>query len=700
VALRYPAARAAETADDYHGQLIRDPQRWMEDLDSPELAQWIADQNRLTFDYLAALPSRERFRTRITELWDYAKVSLPIVEAGQRFYQRNSGLQKQAPIFRRAGDAPPVMVFDPNERSADGSTALMAFAPSPDARLLAYTLADGGADWQTIHVRDLATGVDLADRVEWMRFSALAWTKDANGFFYSRFPAPPREKVYEAALSGHALYYHRVGSPQDDDILVYERPDLPTWFVSGTVTDDGRYLLVTLSEGATNSNRLYFADLGDPARPDPSAAIHPVFERDGAEFSPIGNAGSILFVRTDEDAPNRKIVSIDLDARAGARTVVPERERTLDAAVMAGGRLLTAYLVDVQSRLQVFDTDGASLGGIDLPGAGVIAGITGRHDDAVAWVMFSSPLQPSTVLAVDVDGHRITPFEPPEVPIDLSRFETRQHFAVSKDGTRVPFFVTAPKGLRRDGRAPLVLYGYGGFSVNILPAYRPDVPAWLEQGGIWVTANLRGGAEYGESWHRAGMRERKQNVFDDFIAVAEHLVRERFTSPAHLAIMGGSNGGLLVAAAMEQRPELFAAVLPAVGVLDMLRYDRFTGGRAWVGEYGSSADAADFAVLMAYSPLHNVVSGTCYPATLVTTADRDDRVVPSHSFKFVAALQRAQGCDRPVLIRVETQASHGYRPTDRRIAELADQWAFIADATGARAAPETPAAEISSRPVG
>jgi len=679
--LLYPPTRESPHVDDYHGRTIADPYQWMEDLDSPEVAAWIRTQNEVTFRYLESLPQRERLRRRITELWDYPKALLPVTEAGRLFYQRNSGLQKQAPIYvRDALDAPPRLVLDPNELSADGSTALMVFAPSPDARLLAYTLADAGADWQTILVRDLTSGEDLADRVRWMRFSALAWTNDAKGFFYSRFPEPPPGKVYEAALSGHALYYHRVGTPQDDDVLICKRPDLPTWFISGTVTEDGRYLLISLFEGATNSNRLYFVDLVNPASPRLDSPVRPIVETDGAEYAPVANRGAELLARTDAGAPHRRIVAFNLDdPDAPPRVVLAERSDVLGPVVLVGGTLIAEYLSDVRSRVALLDpSDGSDLGDVPLPAPGVVAQLGGRHDGSLAWLMFTSPLQPATVLAFDVHARTLRPFEAAQAPVDITQFETRQLFATSRDGTRVPLFVTSRVGLPRDGRTPAMLYGYGGFSVNTLPAYRPDVLAWLELGGIWVTANIRGGAEYGEEWHRAGMREKKQNVFDDFIAVAEHLIREGFTSPHRLGIMGGSNGGLLVAAVMEQRPELFAVVEAAVGVLDMLRYDRFTGGRAWVTEYGSAADPAAFGFLIKYSPLHNIRPGVCYPATLVTTADHDDRVVPSHSFKFVAALQRTQACPRPVLIRVETKGSHGYRPTDKRIEELADQWAFAA----------------------
>jgi prolyl oligopeptidase len=680
-ALLYPPAKKGDVVDDYHGTKVPDPYRWMEDLDSQEVSAWVAAQNEVTNHYLANLPARGSFKERISVLWDYPKTTMPTVEAGTLFYRQNSGLQKQPPIFMRASmDAKPQLLIDPNTLWPDGATSLSTYAPSPDARYLAYTTAEGGADWQTVHVKDLASGKDLPDAVQWMRFSGLSWTKDAKGFFYSRYPEPPKGKVLQAALSGQALYYHRLGTAQSEDRLIYERKDLPTWFVFGGLTEDGRYLLISLSEGASNSNRLYMADLGDPKQPNLTAPVTPIIETDGAEFSPIGNVGSVVYLRTDQQAPNRKVIAVDVlkPQPSEWNTIVPERKEAIESLALIGGRIVAEYLVDVQSRVSMFDLKGASLGDIALPSTGVLAGLGGREDSPTIWYVFTSPLYPATVFAYDPKAGKSTPFEAPKSPIDVSQFETKQLFATSKDGTKVPFFMTARKGLARDSSNPTMMYGYGGFSASTVPTYRADVPAWLEQGGIFVSANMRGGAEYGEAWHKAGMLEKKQNVFDDFIAVAEYLVKEKFTSPSKLGIMGGSNGGLLVGAIMEQRPDLFAVALPAVGVMDMLRYDRFTGGRAWVTEYGSSSEPKQFAFLIKYSPLHNIKPGTCYPATLVTTADHDDRVVPSHSFKFTAALQVAQGCDRPVLIRVETSGSHGYRPTDKRIAELADQWAFTA----------------------
>jgi prolyl oligopeptidase len=679
--LTYPQPPRGDVVDDYFGTKVPDPYRWMEDLDAKAVADWVASENALTERYLQAIPLRDQLRKRITELWNYPKVATPFIEGGHLFYRRNSGLQKQSLLFMRPdlkGSAR--VIVDPNEMFPSGDISLAQTSPSPDASLLAYTTAEGGADWQTIHVRNIATLRDLPDVVKWMRFSGLSWTKDAKGFFYSRYPEPPQGKALQAALSGQALYYHRLGTPQSEDRLIYERKDLPTWFINGSVTDDGRYLFVFMAQGSENKNRLYVKDLGDARAPAIDAPVTPVADTDDAEYAPIGNRGATIFLRTDLDAPNRKIIAIDLANRdrSAWKTIVPERPQAIESAIVAGTRIAAEYLVDVQSKLELFTFDGSPAGAVTLPGPGSLAGLSGREDSNLLFYTFTSPIYPATVFAYDLKSGRSTPFEPPTLPIDVTQFETRQMFAISKDGTKVPFFLTARKNIQRDGRRPTMIYGYGGFSISTTPTYRADVPAWLELGGIWVTANMRGGAEYGEAWHRAGMLDKKQNVFDDFIAVAEYLVNEHYTSPATLGIMGGSNGGLLVGAVMEQRPDLYAVALPAVGVMDMLRYDKFTGGRAWVTEYGSSSSEQQFPVLFRYSPLHNVKSGTCYPATLVTTADHDDRVVPSHSFKFIATLQQAQGCDKPVLIRVETQASHGYRPTDKRIAELADEWAFAA----------------------
>jgi prolyl oligopeptidase len=688
----YPPTSKGDVVDDYFGTKVADPYRWMEDLDSKAVADWVSAQNRVTFAYLDTLPMREHFRKRITELWDYPKVTVPSREGDRYFYEKNTGLQRQEALYvRKSLDAEPALVIDPNVLWPDGSISLAEWVPSRDGRLMAYAISEGGADWETYKVRDVDSGKDLSDEVRWVRFSNTSWTLDNKGFFYSRYPEPPKGKVLEAALANQALYYHRVGTPQSEDKLIYARKDLPTWFVSGMVTEDGRYLLILLNKGSDNNNRLYYADLRDPKRPVLDAPIKPLFEDDDAELSPFGNEGSVLYLRTDRGAPNRKVVAVDVNRPSPSewKTVVPEGKQAIELARFIGKRVVVQYLVDVQSRIAMFGLDGSSQGDVPLPGTGTVSNIEGRGDAPEIFYSFTSPLFPTTVFVHRPHSNpnslpitsQSTPFEAPKPPIDASQYETRALFATSKDGTRVPFFLSWRKGMALDGSHPTMIYGYGGFSISMLPTYRSDVPAWLEAGGIWVTANMRGGAEYGEGWHKAGYLGNKQRVFDDFIAVAEHLIKEKYTSPKKLGIMGGSNGGLLVGAVEQQRPELYAVALPAVGVMDMLRYDKFTGGKAWATEYGSSSNAADFAYLIKYSPLQNA-KPACYPATLVTTADHDDRVVPSHSFKFTAAMQEAQTCANPVLVRVETQASHGYRPTDKRIAELADEWAFAAAAMG------------------
>jgi prolyl oligopeptidase len=683
--IRYPETRRADSVDVYHGVRVADPYQWLEDQNSKETAGWVAAQNAITFSYLDALPLRDSLRERLTELWNYPRLGLPRREADLLFHRHNSGLERQSPLYvRESMNAAPRMLIDPNQLSPDGSVALMQTVPSPDAKLVAYSLSPGGADWQVVHVRDVATGRDMADTVQWVRFSGISWTKDGRGFFYSRYPERPANQMLSAELRDQKIYYHRVGTPQSEDVLIYERPDLPTWFIGGGVTEDGRYLVVYLNRGTDPKNQLYVADLGDPMQPDVSAQLRPIVDNDDAEYSVIGNDGSTLFVRTDLNAPNRRIITIDLNnpARSAWREIVAESEQPIDGATIVGGRLLIERLVDVRSQVDIHDLSGRKVGELPLPGAGTLAGLSGRQDSPEMFFGFTSYLVPSTVYMHNLETRETSPVDPPKLTFDPDLYETTQVFYESKDGTRIPMYITARKGLARDGNNPTMLYAYGGFSVSMMPSFSAATIAWLERGGVYAVPSLRGGAEYGEEWHRAGMLDRKQNVFDDFIAAAEYLIDEGWTSARRLTIRGGSNGGLLVGAVMTQRPELFGVALPAVGVMDMLRYDRFTGGRAWVDEYGSaSQDPKAFEYLRAYSPLHNIKPGTCYPATLVTTADHDDRVVPGHSFKFAATLQAAQACDNPVLIRIETAGSHGYRPTDRQIAELADVWAFAWERT-------------------
>jgi prolyl oligopeptidase len=686
--LNYPATRMANTIDYYNGVKVADPFRWLEDLDSQATSDWVKAENAITKPYLTALPGRDAFKARITSLYNYARTSVPFWEGGRWWYTKNMGLQKQSMWYARTAlTGAEQMILDPNQLSPDGSMALSDFTPSPDGKRHTIGLSQGGADWITLYVRDLATGKNTADTVKWVRFSTTSWTKDGKGFFYSRYPEPPKGKQLKAKLKHQMLCYHKLGTEQAADVKVYERPDQPEWFVYGGLDETGRYLFILTSKG-TDKNEVYLADFGDPLHPNVRAPIRPVVTGHDANYSPLGVANGKLFMLVDKDAPKRKIVAAPI-ATPGVKawtTIVPEGTMPIEGASMVSGHIGMLSLQDVASVVKLYTLDGKLARDVPMPGLGTASGLMGRFDRPEIFYSFASPLQPSTSYMYDAKANTSHPFNPPKLTFDPTRFVTERVFYHSKDGTRVPMFVTHRKDLVKNGQNPTMLYAYGGFSASLMPGFRPDVIAWIEQGGAFALASIRGGGEYGEEWHTAGQFDKKQNVFNDFIAGAECLIREKYTSPAKLAINGASNGGLLVGAVMTQRPELFAAAVPQVGVLDMLRYDKFTGGAAWATEYGSSSDPQFFPYLRAYSPLHNIKSGVCYPATLVTTADHDDRVVPSHSFKFTAMMQKEQGamtnCSRPVLIRVEVQGSHGYRPLDRRIGELADIWAFVAKHTG------------------
>jgi prolyl oligopeptidase len=678
-AITYPSPRKGDVVDTYHGTKVADPYRWMEDLNAPEVKQWIAAENAVTFKYLDALPLRDALKARITELWNYPKVSVPFYEGRHWFYNRNKGLEKQAVVFTRESlTGPETVVIDPNALWPDGTVQLSSWVPSANAQHLAYGQSEGGSDWSTVHVRELASGKQLPDVIRWVKFSSLSWTKDGKGFFYGRYPEPPAGKTLEAAVKDKKIYYHRLGTTQTADRLIYERKEEPTLFIDAELDESGRYLWISTNKGTSPKNELFVKDLSDPLSPRIDAPVRPLYPNHTAAYNPLGVVNGTLYLLTDREAPNKKVVAVPVDRPDAAnwKVVAPETRNSIESASMVAGKLFVNALADVASDVQVFNLDGSRAGRIAPPSLGTITGPFGRFDRPEVFYSFTSPLYPTTVFQFDVASGNSTAFEPPKSTFDASLYETERVFATSKDGTKVPVFLTHKKDLVKDGSNPTMLYGYGGFDISEVPRFRPDVPAFLEKGGVYATANMRGGGEYGEVWHEAGMFEKKQNVYDDFIAAAEYLVKEKYASPATLGIMGGSNGGLLVGAVMEQRPDLFAVALPAVGVMDMLRYHKFSGGAAWATEYGSADDPKAFAYLFKYSPLHNLKPGTCYPATLVVTADHDDRVVPSHSFKFAAALQAAQGCSRPTLIRVETQGSHGYRPTDKRIAELADEWAF------------------------
>jgi prolyl oligopeptidase len=685
--LDYPPSKTVDVVDDYYGNQVTDPYRWLEQLETNDTHMWIEAQNRVASKYLDALPLRQTLHKRITELWNYPKTTVPRQEGGRLWYRKNSGLQPQAVVYYRATlTSPPVMALDPNLLSPDGAIALSQIAPSPDGKFLAYATAAGGVDWETIRVRELETNRDLGDVVEGVRFSRIAWTRDGKGFFYSRYPIPPAGKKLEAPLAIHSLYYHRLGTAQSADRLIYRDNNHPQWFVRGRVTRDGRYLLVRVSQGSGRRNRLYYLDLQNATEPQLEGRLRHLAGNGEAMYRFFGNVGASFFILTDSGAPRRKIVAVEINTQAplAAKTVVPEGRYVIQDAVLSGGKIVVQHLLDVRNRIKFFALNGRELGESEPAGIGTIRDLTGLYDVAELFYSFTSPLSPSKVFVCAALCRAPVPFESARPAFDYRAYETKQLVATSKDGTRVPYFLTARKNVPLDGDHPTLLYGYGGFSNSLTPRYRADLPAWLELGGIFVTANIRGGGAYGEVWHRDGMLDKKQNSFDDFIAVAEDLIRRGYTSAPRLAIQGSSNGGLLVAAVSNQRPDLFAVATPAAGVMDMLRYDKFTSGGAWIAEYGAPSDSKMFGFLFQYSPLHNLKPGVCYPATLILTSDRDDRVVPSHSFKYAAALQKIQKCTRPVLLRVDRGTSHSYRPTDRRIAELADRWAFIAAHTGVK----------------
>jgi prolyl oligopeptidase len=683
--LAYRATRRDSVVDDYHGAKIADPYRWLEQLDSPATREWVKAQRRFTQDYLGRLPQRESIRRRLGALWNYGRTEVPWREAGRLFYAENSGLEHQPVLYVRNSlrDAPQA-VLDPQKLSSDGATAIQDFVVSPDGRWLAYSASRGGADAGETHVRELATGRELADVVRGA-WGTVCWTYDGEGFFYMRPPAPRPGDPAGAARIEKQLFYHTLGQPQARDRLLHEWKENYRWLYC-MLSDDGRWAIIVAQRG--ENAWMYTMDLGSPTAPNLSAPLVPLLGDREAGHTPMGTVGDTLYVVTNLDAPRGRVIALDLSgaARARPRAIIGESSDVIQGATVAGDRLAVHYLVDVTSRLRLFTLGGAAAGEVALPGIGAVGWpLNGRHSAPELLYSFTSFLSPTTVYRYDLRSGTSTPVDPPRVPFDTSAYETRQVFYRSADGTRVPMFITAKKAVRLDGTNPVLLTAYGGFGTVEGPSYRPDVPLWLELGGVYAVANVRGGGEYGEQWHRAGSLERKQNSFDDFIAAAEFLVAQRYTNSGKLAIYGHSNGGLLVGAVMTQRPDLFAVALANAGHHDMLRFHKFTVGAGWIPEYGSPDDPTDFRHLRAYSPLHKVRTGVCYPATLLLAADHDDRVVPSHSYKFTAALQAAQAaqaCDRPVLLRVATDASHSYASTAAAIAELADVWAFTAARLG------------------
>ncbi|MDE2271121.1 MAG: S9 family peptidase [Xanthomonadaceae bacterium] len=689
----YPVARQDKTVDNYFGTRVPAPYQWMDNLTSPGLHKWVDAENKLTDNYLSKIPVRGWIDHRLTELWNYAKEGTPRqLKNGMLFFGRNSGLQNQSVVYvQDSAGAKPRVLLDPNKLSPDGSIALAGTAPSPNGKYMAYALSNGGADWQTIHVLDVATGKPTSDEVRWVKFSGISWTHDGKGFFYSRYPEPPSgEKAISQAVVNQKLYYHELGTPQSEDKLVYARPDLPHAFLGGSVGEDGRYLYVYLQNNAISKNQLYYADLGNPDKPDLGAKIKPLFTKNDASYSPIGHKGDTLYVQTTRDAPRGRIIAVKFDDPAPAhwRTVVPQAAGVLSGASMADGDILADYQDVAKSKLELYDTGGKLLHPLALPTIGTVGGISARDDSPTVYYAFTSYLYPTTIYRYDVATGKTTVTFKPDVKFDPSAYQTRQVFYTSRDGTRVPMFIVAKKGIKLDGSHPTVLYGYGGFDITITPSFNPILPVWLEMGGVYAVPNLRGGGVYGEAWHHAGMLGKKQNVFDDFAWAAKYLINRGYTSSKHIGIQGYSNGGLLTGASITEHPQLFGAAYIGHGVLDMLRYQKFSGGSFWVPEYGSADNKQAFQWLIKYSPLHNIHAGTCYPPTLITTSWDDDRVVPSHEFKFAAKMQQAQGCANPVLLRTTGSTSHIYMPTDKEIQQDADVWAFEAWNLGVKRAPD------------
>ncbi len=681
-ALAYPAAARGDAVDTYHGVQVPDPYRWMEDIDSTETRTWVEAEARLSSEYLAAIPGRDKLAERMRGIWNFERWSAPVKHGRRWFYSHNDGLQNQSVLF--VTDAPKQkgkVLLDPNTLSKDGTVSLRNSAVSDDGRYFAYALSEAGSDWQVWKVRDTVSGRDLPDELRWSKAGGGSWRKDGSGFYYTVYDPPKEGELLKAANQYEKLVFHKLGTPQSADTLVYTRSDDPGWYIGSDVTDDGRYLIVTANHGTRVENTLLVQDLAAA-----DGKVTEVIPQDNAVHQVIGNVGDTLYMLTDEGAPRYRVVALDLRDPAPEhwRTVVPEGRDALDTAGLVGGQIVAQYLHDAHSAVRRYALDGRLLGEVTLPGLGTASGFDGHFKDHDTYYSYSSYTSPPAVYRLELASGRSSLWHVPRLagfrPQD---YETRQVFYSSKDGTQVPMFITARKGVKLDGSNPTILYGYGGFNLAQMPAFQPNIATWIELGGVFALANLRGGSEYGREWHEAGMKTHKQNVFDDFIAGAEYLIAQKWTSPKHLAIHGRSNGGLLIGAVTEQRPDLFAAAIPQVGVMDMLRFRDFTVGRGWESDYGSVDDSDEFRALLAYSPYHNVKAGVNYPPMLILTGDHDDRVFPAHSFKFAAAMQHADPNGNPILIRIDLRAGHGSgKPTAKLIEEFADIYAFILHSMG------------------
>lgn len=677
-ALTYPETDTVEHTDNYHGTVVEDNFRWLEQdvRESDKVKQWVDRQNDVTLAYLSTIDERDEIEKRLTELWDYERYYLPR-KAGERyFFQYNDGLQNQEVVMTQTDlNADPALLIDPNLWSEDGTVALAAYFPSPDGSHVAYLIQDGGSDWRSARVLDVNSGGELDERLEWLKFTNLSWAGDGSGFYYSRYPATSSEEKFQSLNKNMTIYFHELGTPQSDDRLVYATPENPDWGPRAEVTDDGAHLVITISIGTDDRFQIAYQDLREPDG-EPRTLIEG-FDHD---YTLVGSVGDELYFRTNNAAPRNRLIAINpaTPEPENWREVVPMAEDVLDEVSLVGGHVIAQYMQDAWSVVKVIDLEGNEVRSVDLPGIGTAVGFSGRVDDPETFFSYVSFNAPGVINRYDVSSGEVEVFRQPEVAFDPDDYTVEQVFYRSQDGTRVPMFIAHHKDVVPDGKRPTLLYGYGGFNISLQPSFSVTRLAWMEMGGVYAVANLRGGGEYGVEWHKAGTKLNKQNVFDDFIAAGEYLIDNNYTNPDKLAIFGGSNGGLLVGAVTNQRPELFAAAIPAVGVMDMLRFHQFTAGRFWTDDYGSADNPEEFAALYAYSPYHNIKPGTEYPAVLVTTADTDDRVVPSHSFKYAAAIQEAQAGDAPVLIRIETRAGHGAGvPTEKVIEDYADRWAFL-----------------------
>ncbi len=675
--LNYPVAHTVDVVDDYHGTLVPDPYRWLEDPDSEETIAWTKAQNELAESFLAELPVRTTLRNRLHSLWNFPRYTVPNKQNGHFYYCKNAGLQNQSILYvQETLDSKPQIVLDPNTLSEDGTIALLQEAYSKDGRYLAYTLAESGSDWQTIHVKDLETKADLDDVIHWCKFSTIAWMPDNSGFFYARYPAP--EEMPEAPPSTHhKIFFHRIGEPQVEDTIVYQRPDAIDLAFNPEITHDGRYLVIHVWQGTDRRNRIYYQDLQS------DDDIVRLIDDLNAKYNFVGNDGPVFYFETDLNAENGRLIAINI-AQPDPENwweIVPESDDVIDFTTMVNEQFVIAYLHHANNKLLIFNRDGSAAGQIPLPGIGAIMDIEGKRHHTELFLDFQSFLSPPTILRYDFTTSELSPCYKPQVDFNSSDYETTQVFYPSKDGTLIPMFLTHKKGIELNGDNPTILYGYGGFSVNTIPNFHPSRLVWLESGGIFAQACLRGGNEYGEFWHEGGMLENKQNVFDDFIAAGEWLILRGYTSKNKLAIQGRSNGGLLVSAVMVQRPDLFGAVHCGVPVTDMLRYHQFTAGRYWTSEFGNAETSEnEFASLFSYSPIHNIQSDVDYPPILITTADTDDRVVPMHSKKLAAALQTAvpPTSTHPQILRIDLNAGHGLgKPTSKLIEEESDIYAFL-----------------------